>query len=117
MDDVRGRLDPAAVGIDVGEDFDGADDGIGGDVDATGVLDDVAEGVADVAVASFEQAGGMRVPVEGAAVESVVLGDLADAVPVDEGFVDFVLEFAAADAAVRLMEFEAGFSSRVEVLS
>ena len=117
MNDVGGRLDPAAVGVDVGEDLDGADDGVGGDLDAAGVLDDVGEGLADVAVAAFEQAGGVGVAVEGAAVEAVIVGDLADAFPVDESLVDFVAELVRADAALGLVELEKRFPLLIPGLS
>ena len=108
MDDLLGRLDPTAVGVDVGEELDGLDDGIGGDVHIAGVLDDVAESVANVAVALSEQAGGVRVAIQRAARNFVFGGDAGDAFPTDEGAIDFSSDFAGADGAVSLVELEAG---------
>ena len=104
---MRRRVDPLTSRVDVREDFDSADNRVGGDLDAVGFVNNVAEGAPDVAVAPREQAGGVGVAVERAAVEFIVAGDLADALPVDETLVDFLLKLVAADAAVRLMELEA----------
>ncbi len=104
---MRGRLHPVAMCVDVGEHFDGADDGIRGGCDAVGFVNDAAEGAADVAVAFGIQPGGVRVAINCPAVDIVVAGDLTDVFPADKGFVDLVLILVAADAAVRLMEFEA----------
>lgn len=48
---MRCGLDPIAVRVDVGEEADGADDGVGGDVDPAGLVDDVTQGAADIAIA------------------------------------------------------------------
>lgn len=105
---MRRWLDPFAVRVDVGEDFDGADDRIGGDGDAVGFVNDAAQRAADVVVAFGEQAGGVGVTVNGAPVDVIVVGDLIDVFPVDEGVVDFVLNVSAADAALLLVAREAG---------
>ena len=104
---MRRRVDPLTSRVDVREDFDGADNGVGGDLDPVGFVNNVAEGAPDVAVSPGEEARCVRVAVKRAAVEFIVVGDLADALPVDEAFVDFLLKLVAADAAVRLMELEA----------
>ena len=102
-----GRLDPVAVRVDVGEDFDGADNGVGGGGDAVGSLNDAAEGAANIAIAFRVQAGGARVAINCAAIYVVVFGDSTDVLPADKGLVYFVLILVATDFAVRLMEFEA----------
>ena len=94
--------------VDVGEDFDGADNGVGGGGDAVGSLNDPAEGAANITVAFRVQAGGARVAINCAAIfVGGVLGYLTDALPADKGLVYFVLFLVATDVAVRLMEFEA----------
>lgn len=92
----------------MGEDFDGADDGVGGGSDGVGFLDDAAEGSSDVAIALFVEAGGMSVAIEGTTVDLVVVGQLADVVPADEGFVDFFAGVGVANAAAGLVVLEAG---------
>lgn len=105
---MRGRIHPLAAGVHVGERFYRADDGVGCGVHSGGFLDDVAEGSANVTVALFEQAGGVGVAIDGAAVNTEVLGDLAEVLPVQEGLLELFLNVVAADAAVGLVEFEAG---------
>ena len=92
----------------MGEDFYGADDGVGGGEGVVGVVDNAAEGATDIAVALVEQAGGVGVAIESAAADFVFIGELADVFPVDEALVDFVLEVVAADAAAGLVAFERG---------
>ena len=71
-DDVRGRLDPLAVRVDVSENFGGADDGVGGHVtDFVRAIDDQAERATNVAVASGEEAGSMGMAIEGAAIHVI----------------------------------------------
>ena len=93
--------------VDVGEDFDCADNGVGGGRNTVGSLNDPAEGAANIAIAFRVQAGGARVAINCAAISVVILGYLTDALPADKGLVYFVLILVATDFAVRLMEFEA----------
>jgi hypothetical protein len=100
-------LNPTAVRVDVGENLDGMDYGVGSDFDAAGVVNDVAECAADVTVATVPQAGGVRVAIERAARDVIVRDDVGDGLPHDERFVDFLPEFAGANAAMGLMELQA----------
>jgi hypothetical protein len=88
-----------AVAIDSGEVVDGSDDGVGGDADALGAVDDVSEGEAEVAVAFVVEVDGCCVPVDGAGLEPIVRGDLLDVMPVNEFFLDILSERAPADGA------------------
>ena len=78
-----------AVAIDSGEVMDGPDDGVGGDyADVLRALDDVVEGEAEVAGAFVVKVDGSRMPIDGVRLNLIGLGDIADAMPVNEFFLD-----------------------------
>lgn len=97
------RLDPLAVAIDAGEVVDGSDDGVGIRANGLRALDDVSEGEAEVAVALVVEVDCFRVPVDGAWFNAIVLGDVLDAVPVNELFLDGFAEWIPADQAEALV--------------
>jgi hypothetical protein len=106
-DDVRGRLDPFAGVVNVSEGPDGANHGVGGEArDVFCAIDNQAEGATKVAIADGKQPGGVRVAINGAALDVVFPSNPDNAVPADKFLVDLLLPFAAADAAVRLMHSE-----------
>jgi hypothetical protein len=74
-DDVSWGLDPLAFGVDARESANSLDYGRGRYVVVLGLLNDVAEGEAKVAVAGGEKVQGVRVAVNGAAVDVVFVGD------------------------------------------
>ena len=89
-----------AVAIDSGEVMDGADDGVGGDYsDVLRALDDVVEGEAEVAGALVVKVDGSRVPIDGVRVNLIGLGDISDAMPVNELFFDVFAVRVPADQA------------------
>lgn len=102
-----GRVDPLAALVNVREHFHGAHDGVGGGERVGGVVDDMAKGAANVAIAFREEAGGVCMAIDHAAADFVLIGEAADVFPIHEALVDFVLKLMTADAAVRLMKFEA----------
>ena len=99
-----------AVRVDVSEDFGCADDRVGGhELDIVRAIDDHAERATNVAVALGEEAGGMGMAIEAAAIDVVELfHDVIHAFPVCESVVDLLLAFAAADVAADLMPGERG---------
>ncbi|MGB9403418.1 MAG: hypothetical protein WCA98_07755 [Candidatus Acidiferrales bacterium] len=64
-DDAVGRVDPVAVGGDAGIGADGADDAVAGNDGAIGVLDELFEGIAEIAAAAGVEAGGVGVAIKG----------------------------------------------------
>jgi hypothetical protein len=113
---VRGRIHPLAAGVDVRENFRGADDGFGGGNDAVSFVDKMAERAAEVAVAFGEQASGVRVPIDRASADLKLSGDFVHAFPIDEGLVNRILEVEMTDLAVRHMHGAGGYG-RVEAQS
>jgi hypothetical protein len=104
MDDVLGRADQSAVVIEAGVEGDGADDGIGGDVDDRGFLDQRAEGEADVLGALSEESVGVSVTVDrGVVSDSVFLGDGFRAAPVQEFAFDFGASRVMANATFAIV--------------
>jgi hypothetical protein len=84
--------------------MDGSDDGVGGDyADVLRALDDVFEGEAEVAVTLIVKIDGPRVPIDGARVNLIGLGDIADTMPVNELFFDGFAERIPADQAEAFM--------------
>ena len=98
-----GWLDPLAVAIDTGEVVDGSDDGVGIRANGLGAMDDVSEGEAEVAVALVVEIDCFRMPVDGAWFNAVVLGDVLDAVPVNELLFDGFAERIPTDQAEALV--------------
>lgn len=89
-----------AFGVDAREGANRLDYGRGGHVGyAFGLINDVAQGEAKVAVADGEEVQGVRVAVNGAAVDVVCGGDGPRAQPIDELLFDGVSLRMAADGA------------------
>lgn len=87
---MRRGFDPLAVIVDASEGVDGADDGIGGGLDAVHTLDETAESKPQITVAAGEQASSPCVTINGAAVDFVFAGDIVRRSPFDELGFDFV---------------------------
>lgn len=101
-DDFLAGLVPLAVVVDAGEGADGSDDGVGGRDDALGLFDQEAEGVAGLFGSEVEEAEGLSVSVNNAAVGEIeFVGDDGWAVPVKDGLLDGVAFGVIADRAVR----------------
>lgn len=100
-DDFFAGFVPVAAVVDAGEGADGADDGVGGRDDALGLFDEEAEGVTGLLGAEAEEAEGVAVPVDDAAVgEAEFVGDDGRTVPVKDGLVDCLSFGVIADGAV-----------------
>lgn len=99
------RLNPQAVVVNVGVGVDGLDDVAGGDADAVGLFDEVAEGIAKGAVAKFEEMEGVGVMVDGGAGFQIVFfhdGVRADPLKkslLNEGAGGMITNFAVAAVA------------------
>jgi hypothetical protein len=88
-----------AVAIDASEVVDGADDRVSSYTYVLGTMDDVSKGGAEVEVALVVEVDGPGVPVDGACVDAIVLGNIVDVVPVNELFLDGFAEGVSADQA------------------
>jgi len=87
--------------VDAGEGADGANDGVGAGHDALGLFDEEAEGVAGLLRASAEEAEGVGVPVDDAAVAEIeFVGDDGWAVPVKDALLDGFAIGVVADGTV-----------------
>lgn len=107
-DDLFAGFVPVAAVVDAGEGADGADDGVGGGDDALGLLDEEAEGVSRFFGAEAEEAEGVAVPVDDAAVAEIeFVGDDGRTVPVKDGLVDCLSFGVIADGAVGYVAVEA----------
>jgi hypothetical protein len=87
-DNLFGRVDPVAVVGDMSEDANGADDGMGGDLDVGGLFHDVSQGEADGMSAAEEESEGVSVAVKGALVNLVVADDILTAMPLEKFLFD-----------------------------
>jgi len=106
--DSGGRLDPAIVVGEATVGSDCLDDSLGGDF-ARAAFEDAVEHVAAVFAASFDEAEGSGVAVDGAAVSNVVLfGEVVDVAPVDEFFLDLFAVGMVAYEAFALVAFFCG---------
>ena len=72
------------------------------------LVNDAAQGATNIAITFCEQASGVRVAINSAAIHFVVFGYPTHVFPADKSLVYFVLILVATNLAVRLMEFEAG---------
>jgi len=105
-DDARGRVDPSARVIDARLGANGSQDAIARDLGRVGTRDDVIKRGTDVLAAKLDQSGGAGMAVNRAVVlDSVFLGEPADAAPVDEFLLD---GFAFGVVADRAFAFVAG---------
>ena len=93
------RLDPVASAIDAGEVVDGADYGVGSYTYVLGAVDDVPESEAEIAVALIVEVDGLRVAINGARLDPIVVGDIVDVMPVSEFFLDGLSQRVSADQA------------------
>ena len=88
-DDFFAGLVPMAVVVDAREGADGANNRVGGWDDALGLFDEEAEGVAGLLRASVEEAEGVGMSVNDAAVGEIeFVGDDGWAVPVKDALLD-----------------------------
>lgn len=85
---VRGGLDEFALLAKAGEEAHGANGSVRGNIDAVEPLDDVAEGVADIAFALVEETKGVGVAIDGAFLDAVVQSGVVRIFPAEE----FLLE-------------------------
>ena len=94
-----------AFAIDAGVGVYGFDDGVGShDRDTVNSIDHVAEGEAQVAVASGEEIQSMCVAIDGAFGDIVVVGDVSWAMPVDEFLLEGCAKLVLTDAAARFVD-------------
>ena len=108
-DDAASGLVPMAVVVEATVGADGADDVVGSGRDVCGLFQDEAETVAELIGALFEEAEGMGVAVNAAAVaESEFPGDVGGAAPVEEIVFDSLAVRMLADDAANRVIVEAG---------
>ena len=113
-DDVAGgRLDELAVVVDAGVKADGVDEGVGGDPDRLGALDERFERHAEIGPAAGENSGGMDVAIDGGVVrDAVFFGESVRALPAEEAVLDgFALGMAADIALARVPRDGRSFSA------
>jgi hypothetical protein len=109
---------PVAALVEAGEGADGSDDGVSGGDDALGLFDEEAEGVAGVFKPLTEEAEGVSMAVENAAVAEVEFeGDGGRAVPVKDGFVNGVAFGVVADGAMGYVSLESAVGVEVGATS
>lgn len=90
-----------AVVVDAGEGADGSDDGVGGRDDGLSLFDQEAEGVAALFGSEVEEAEGLGMPVNDAAVGEIeFMGDYGWAVPMKDGLLDGIAFGVIADRTV-----------------
>jgi len=103
---VADRFDPFAAFIHAGIGANGANNGIGGGRDVIGVFDDMAESGAEIASALIEKAERVRVAIDGAPADVVMMRNRIRTRPVEEFFFDGRAEWMLADRAVAAMVIE-----------
>ena len=90
IDDAFGPIDPLTFVIEAGAQSDGTNDGIGGDRNDHGLLDERRERETYVRGALGEESGGVGVAIDrGVMCDSIFLRDEFGAVPVQEFALDF----------------------------
>ena len=100
-DDFFAGLVPLALVVDAGEGADGSDEGVGAGDDALGLFDQEAEGVPGLLGPSAEEAEGVSMSVNDAAVAEIeFVGDGGWAMPVEDGSVDVFAFRVIADGAL-----------------
>ncbi len=108
-DDAAGGLVPMAFVVEATVGADGANDVVGSGCDVCGLFEDEAEAVAELSGTLFEEAKGMGVAVNAAAVsESEFPGDVGGAAPVEEIVFDGLAAGMLADDAANGVVVEAG---------
>jgi hypothetical protein len=89
-----------ALVVDLGVEADGGDQGVGGDADVFGLLDEVFQGGAEGGAALGAKAGGVGVAVnDGVMRDFVLAGDFLGAEPAEVVIVDEFAVFVMADRA------------------
>ena len=97
-------LGPAAVFVDAGMGFDGADDAVGRGLDAFGLLHDEFEAAAATPGALLVEAQGTGVAIDDAAITKLeFMGDGRGTLPVEESLFNGFALGMAADGAVTLV--------------
>ena len=97
---IRLGVGPLSVVVEVREDIDGANDGVGRNFDGGGSLDERGEREADCVGALIEKAGRVGVAIDrGVVGDAVVLCDAVGAVPCEEILIDGGAVGVVADAA------------------
>jgi hypothetical protein len=66
------------------ENSNGADDGVCGDRDVGGLLENMVEGEANGVGAALVKADSVSVPIEGALVDLIMAGDARNAMPIEK---------------------------------
>ena len=111
-------VDPAAVLGEVGQGADGVENLAAGEVAGVNILDDVAEGRLQVAVAQSEKIEGVGVVVDGGfSFDSEAVHDRVGTAPVKEGFVDLLALRMAADGTFAGVALERSGSVGVVLLA
>lgn len=101
MDYVRNRFGQMAIGVEARQEFDGADDRVGRDLDGHGPFNDGAESEANGARTTVEKSCGVCVTIDRRVIgDAVVCCDLVWAAPAEEILLDGFAVAVAADAAL-----------------
>lgn len=98
-----GRFDPFAAFVYAGVGANRANDVLCGGGNVVGVFDDMAEGGAEVAAAFIEEAECVRVAINGAPADVVMMGNRVRAGPVEKLLFDGTAPRMSADGAVAAM--------------
>jgi len=107
-------MNPAAVVVEVGEGADSVEDLGAGKVAVVNILDNVAEGGLQIAVALSEKIEGVGVVVDcGFGQDAEAVHDRLGAAPMQEGFVDLFALGMAADGAFAGVAFDGGEAGRI----
>ena len=102
-------VDPAAVCGEVSEGADGVEHFGAGEAVPVNILDDVAEGGLEIAVAECEKIEGVGVVVDGGFIfDAKAMHDCRGTAPVKKGFVYVLALRMAADGALAGVAFEEG---------
>ena len=108
-------LVPMAVVVDARESANGADDGVGGGDDGLGLFDQEAEGVTGLFGPEAEEAEGVGVSVDDAAVGEIeFVGNGGWAMPVEDGPVDVFAFGVIADGALGRVVVEVSAVGRID---
>jgi hypothetical protein len=102
-----GGMNPAAVIVEVGEGADGVEHFAAGKVARVNILDDVAEGGLQIAVAQSEKIKGVGVD-SGFGHDAEAVHDRLGAAPVQKDFIDRLALRMAADGAFAGVAFAGG---------
>ena len=109
-DDALGRLDPLAVGRDVGRDAYSFEDGVGVGLGQLSKLHDLLGDAANIETAPLEKSKGVRVAVDGRAVGDLeFVGEFFRAAPAKKFLLDELAVGVFADGAAAFVAADGGW--------